>query len=78
MMIISSFLYLITATFVFNLYDINQSGDITANEAQTMLNELYGPSFFAEGSKRRYVIRRTLVHINIFVIVRRDFVHYCN
>mmetsp|Transcript_31726 Transcript_31726/g.30243 ORF Transcript_31726/g.30243 Transcript_31726/m.30243 type:complete len:489 (+) Transcript_31726:335-1801(+) len=40
------------AAFVFNLYDLSQSGDITAAEAQTMLLELFGEQFFKDGSRR--------------------------
>jgi hypothetical protein len=38
---------------VFNLYDIDESGDILVDEAQEMLNELYGEEFFRHGSDRR-------------------------
>jgi hypothetical protein len=40
---------------VFNLYDVNGSGDVSADEAQVMLNEIYGEKFFKEGGKRRFV-----------------------
>jgi hypothetical protein len=41
---------------VFNLYDEDRSGDISMEEAQIMLNELYGEEFFKDGSNRGYVL----------------------
>ena len=44
---------LFSADFVFDMYDVNNSGDITALESHLMLKELYGDSFFDASSKKR-------------------------
>jgi hypothetical protein len=45
---------------VFNLYDEDRSGDISMDEAQIMLNELYGEEFFKDGNNRGCVL---IMHI---------------
>jgi hypothetical protein len=42
-----------TATFVFNLYDVNSAGVLGPEAAKLMLEELYGESFLKEESRTR-------------------------
>ena len=46
-----------SADFVFDMYDENDSGDITALESHVMLKELYGDTFFDPSSKKRYLCK---------------------
>jgi hypothetical protein len=43
-----------TATFVFNLYDVNSAGVLGPEAAKLMLEELYGESFLKEESRTRF------------------------
>ena len=45
--------FLLAADYVFDIYDTNKCGDISAAQAQTMMKELYGEAFFQEGTKKR-------------------------
>ena len=51
---------LFSADFVFDMYDENDSGDITALESHVMLKELYGDTFFDPSSKKRYLCKLVL------------------
>ena len=43
-----------TASFVYNLYDVNSVGVLGPDAAKLMLEELYGESFLKEESRTRF------------------------
>lgn len=58
-----------TATFIFNLYDVNSVGVLGPDVAKLMLEELYGESFLKENSRTRFARQLYLDSLSCYVVL---------